>query len=352
MSDPDQAREDDETPRADAPVTPSEPASPYVIVHETAVEDVPAPRTQRPRPRQTPLAPPVRPQSATPATQDATFTPVPAEQRAEPGAPTAAAGPAEPARAPEPTNPQPTNPQPKLSPEAQAAREAAMQVAREKAAAAATASTPVYVADESREFAASTTESTPYVQEAPRVVYVEAPVAPRAKGVRGYGLLLVLAATVVYAIVYVILTIAIFFLQTGKAPFALAGSSVFVPVLLFFVGFALLVLLANRAKWWAYIIGSILVGLFVWIASVALILVLGGGITMSAVEFTSSFGRGLVDPMVIVAALLARETTMWTGWIISRRNARVQAAYAEALATHKAASQKRAPNGRSTAGNA
>lgn len=246
------------------------------------------------------------------------------------------------------------NPYVQVKPEVAAAREAAKQVARDAAAqasaskASATAA-PATKPAETQESAASavyvTREEAPEIDEAPsqqapqqyvqtgdgapRIVYVEAPAKPKVKSNRGVGILIAVAAAVVYAIVYTIIVVAIFYLQYGKS-FSLENSSILAPVFVFLVGFVLLILVAHRASWWAYIVGSVAVGVFTYFGSVGFIMLLTGGLAMSGVEAAASFGRGLADPAVIVAALLAREFAMWTGFIISARARRIKVKNLEA----------------------
>ena len=164
-----------------------------------------------------------------------------------------------------------------------------------------------------------------------RVVYVDAAQPPRKKGNRGVGVLLAILAAIVFGALYAVITAIVDASNLGAVDVAFLSKPAFwVPVLFFAVGFILLVLIANRANWWAYVIGSLLVALFVYFGSV-FTLVLANGILAMTPAGGGIFLRSVfVSPGAIVAALLAREIALWTGAAIAARGRRVRARNIEA----------------------
>jgi len=174
-----------------------------------------------------------------------------------------------------------------------------------------------------------------YVQTAPQqpnVVYVSAPQPPVQKSNRGFGVLISLAATVAFAAVLALVTFIVFSSRAGEPTIAFLGQNAFyIPVLFFFVGAVVLTLVLNRAGWWTYVIGSVVVGLFVYFGSIATILVIGGVVLLTPTEAAEQFRVNAVAPFLIAAALVAREVMLWAGAIVASRGRKVKARNAEAL---------------------
>lgn len=168
-----------------------------------------------------------------------------------------------------------------------------------------------------------------------RVVYVQMPSAPKKHGNRGIGSLVALAATVVFTAVYALIA-ALITSSGGRLSFAfLTRPEFYIPALFFAIGFILLVLILNRANWWAYIIGSLLLGLFVYFGSIGLTL-LSTGIIQETPEAAAQLFRGaLTSPSFIIAALLAREVALWSGALIARRGRRLRARNLETRAAYE-----------------
>jgi hypothetical protein len=172
---------------------------------------------------------------------------------------------------------------------------------------------------------------TTEVAPAPPVqtVYVTAPNPPRKKGNRGVGSLYALLAAVVFAAVYAgIAALLILFVRPDGVADALgtflAGPLFYIPVLAFLVITVLWVLLANRAGWWAWVIGSIVVAVVVYFASIGALLLMKGGLSLTASEATKEFYSLAANPALIAAALIAREVAIWFGAAIAMRGRRVR----------------------------
>lgn len=174
--------------------------------------------------------------------------------------------------------------------------------------------------------------SSPPVQ----TVFVHAPLAPKKRGNRGIGSLIAVISTVIFGVLYAV-GISIIGAVQGRA-FQLdylTTSLYIVPVAFFLVGFVLLVLVVNRANWWAFILGSLFVGAFVYFGTVGMVLLLDNVVGKTPSEASHLFGQGLISPYVILAALLAREVSMWMGSAVSARGRRLKVRNAEARAAHE-----------------
>lgn len=167
--------------------------------------------------------------------------------------------------------------------------------------------------------------------QTPQVIVIDAPVAPRPRGNRGLGLALALVATAVYVAVLGVLALLVPALSGGS----LVDPEFYYPVLLFFIGQLLVTVVLNRAGWWSHIIGSVVVGAIVWLGSASLILVSAGMFSMNQTEANETFYAALFSPVLVVAALLAREIAIWTGAILARRGRRLTVLNAEARAAYE-----------------
>lgn len=200
------------------------------------------------------------------------------------------------------------------------------------------------------------TKVEPVVMDAPapQVVYVSAPVPPKKKSNRGIGSLLAVVSATVYTALFAVAVAAVAaILGVGQFTLSLITQPIFyVPVLFYVIGAVLLVLIVNRAGWSAYVIGSIFVGLLVYFGTVGVLLLGQGVILKTPVEAAQLFTEGLRNPLVIAAALVAREVSLWTGALISRRGRRLKVRNAEAHETwQREVADKKAEHERSaTAG--
>jgi len=181
--------------------------------------------------------------------------------------------------------------------------------------------------------ATATDEVVPAEPAAPgqQVVYVDAPVPPRVRSNRVVGVLLALVGTVVFAVVYAgaaAIPLAIRFSGAGFSPAfsAFVQNAIFwIPVMMFALGFIVLTVILNRAGWWAHVIGSLLVALFVYFTSIGLLLLVGNVVSLTPAQANSAFGALATNPLMIAAALVAREVSIWIGLAIAARGRRVRA---------------------------
>jgi hypothetical protein len=170
----------------------------------------------------------------------------------------------------------------------------------------------------------------PPVQPGPHVVYIEAPQAPRKKGNRAIGSLIALASAVLFAVLYAVILFLVELGIAGSANFEfLSQGGFWAPVVVFAVGFVILVVIVNRAGWAAYVVGSLAVGVFVYFGTSAAILLINAGILQQS-QVGEFFHAALINPAIIIAGLLAREVSLWVGFAIAARGRRVRARNVEA----------------------
>ncbi len=181
-----------------------------------------------------------------------------------------------------------------------------------------------------------TTEQTsieePAAADAPaRVVFVETPAPPRNRGNRVAGAALALLGAVVFAFVYALAVFVLIF-ATEPSEFVaaafsafLSGAALWIPVLFFALSFLLAVLMLNRAGWWVHIVVSLVVGAATYFGSIGLLLLVDNVVLMSPSEASDAFVALALDPRVIIAALAAREVSIWIGLAVAARGRRVKA---------------------------
>lgn len=188
-----------------------------------------------------------------------------------------------------------------------------------------------------------------------QTVYVTAPNPPRKKGNRGIGSLYAILATVVFAVVFAgVAALLILFVKPDGVADALGtfvtGPLFYIPVLVFLVIMVLWVLLANRASWWAWVIGSLVIAAVVYFASIGILLLMAGGFGLTASAATEAFYTFATNPVLIAAALIAREASIWFGAAIAVRGRKVRERNYEAWETfEREEAEKRAQFGGQTA---
>ncbi len=194
------------------------------------------------------------------------------------------------------------------------------------------------------------TASTPESPAAAQVVYVQAPTPPRKKGNRGGGAAIAVASGIIFAAALAALSALVGFFASGTFSFTfLAQATFYSPVLLFIIAFVLLVLVVNRASWWAYIFGSILVAVVVYFGTIALGLLSTGIILNTPEEASARYAAQLTNPFVVIATLLAREVSLWMGALIARRGRKLKASNSVARDTwEREVAEKKAEHERPT----
>ncbi|MEO6944815.1 MAG: hypothetical protein ABI053_08905 [Lacisediminihabitans sp.] len=172
-----------------------------------------------------------------------------------------------------------------------------------------------------------------------QTVYVREPLEPVKKGNRVVGTLIAIISAVIFAAIYA--GVAILVMPLFAPPRATAfeffrfvnSSAFFIPVLVFVVAFVLLVLIVNRAGWWAHVLGSLFVGILVYVVSIGILLLLNNVIGMTPSAAARALRVAAGSPLIITAGLVAREVSLWMGAAIAARGRRVKAKNAEARAS-------------------
>ncbi len=175
------------------------------------------------------------------------------------------------------------------------------------------------------------TETTPPAHE---VIVVDAPVPPRKKGNRGLGVALALAATILFTALLVAAGFVLSLVADSGLDF-LTDPQFYFPSLFFFVGLVIVALVLNRAGWWSHIIGSVVVAAITWFGSASLVLIAAGMFSMNQGQANDVFFAALFSPILVIAALLAREVSIWTGAILARRGRALKLRNAEAYAAYE-----------------
>lgn len=176
-----------------------------------------------------------------------------------------------------------------------------------------------------------------YTPAAQPPVYVQAPVPPRMRGNRGGGIAIALLATLIYAALYSLVA----FIIAGTASTSVADASskfadfvvrpvFYVPVAFFFVAFAILIALTNRAGWWSYVLFGFLVGAVVYFSYIGGALLTVQAWTLTPEDAARFVSTQWLNPGAIAAGVIAREVPIWAGAWIARRGRGVTARNVEA----------------------
>ncbi|WP_167050556.1 hypothetical protein [Salinibacterium sp. ZJ77] len=166
------------------------------------------------------------------------------------------------------------------------------------------------------------------------VVYVQAPTPPKPRHNRGFGALVSLIGAVVFALVYLAVGGAIIALTPGTnvdstfREFALSAAF-WIPVAAYLVFSVLFALIADRASWWAHVLGSLLVALLTFAGSLGVLALMFDVPAMTSDEASAWLALIAVNPFLIAATLLARECALWFGLAIASRGRRVRLRNAE-----------------------
>lgn len=168
-----------------------------------------------------------------------------------------------------------------------------------------------------------------------RIVYVPAPQPPRTHGSRGFGIGIALASSLLFTIVYALL--AALFIGIG-GPTALAERvqifaqtpSFWMPVIAFTLGYVLLVVIVNRAGWWAHVLGGFLVAALVYVVFLASTVLSARAVGAAPQQLQQFLLLQVTNPLGWAAAIAAREVPIWVGGLVARHGRAAKARNAEA----------------------
>jgi hypothetical protein len=180
-------------------------------------------------------------------------------------------------------------------------------------------------------------EPVPYTATAAAAtpMYVTVPTPPKRRGNRLMGILIDVVATVAYAVVFAAVALGLFALREPRTALDLwerylQTAGFWVPVVVFFLAYALLIAIVNRGGWWAHVLGSFFVGAVVYFGYLGGALLTVQAWTMSLNEANQFVGTLWTNPLTIASAVVAREAALWFGAWIAARGRRVRAANLEA----------------------
>jgi hypothetical protein len=230
----------------------------------------------------------------------------------------------------------------------QAAAEAPGTAAPGAAAPTAAAATAAYAAQPGEATWAPQPASTPPLAPQPVApIFLQRPEPPKRKSNRGVGILIALVGTVLFAVLWAAAVVVVGAMLTPSSDFVpsliqfftpphLAGWA---PIVAFFVGMVVLIQIINRARWWAYILGGLFVAIFVYLVYVGAVFIDNDFFHRTSGEQQLLLRQAWVAPFAVLAGVIAREASIWTGaWLAARgrklkaRNAEAQADYEQQVA--------------------
>jgi len=173
-------------------------------------------------------------------------------------------------------------------------------------------------------------------------IYLQRPEPPKKKSNRGVGILIALIGTLAFAVLWAAAVLIVGSLLTPSDEFLPAliqfftgGLRGWVPVVAFFIGMVVLIQLLNRARWWAYILGGLFVAVFVYFVYIGASLIDAEYWKRNSNEFVILLRSAWVNPFAVLAGLIAREISVWTGAWLAGRGRRLKARNAEAQADYE-----------------
>ncbi|MEJ3404465.1 hypothetical protein WDJ51_06950 [Rathayibacter sp. YIM 133350] len=171
---------------------------------------------------------------------------------------------------------------------------------------------------------AAPTPNDAYPAQQPTPIYVQAPTPPVNKGNRGFGILVGLLATLAFAVIYSVVSLVVAGVYNGAdamnsfADF-LPRPVFWLPIIGFFVAFAIVAAIINRAGWWSWVLAGFFVGVFVYFTYIAAALLTVQAWTLTLEEANRFLANQWTSPLAIGAAVIGREVPIWFGaWISSR----------------------------------
>jgi len=176
-----------------------------------------------------------------------------------------------------------------------------------------------------------------------RVVYVPTPQPPRRRGSRGLGVGVALASSLVFTILYALLATLFIFIGLGTGGPGLAQQvqafaatpSFWMPVVAFVIGYVLLVLIVNRAGWWAHVLGGFLVAALVYVVFIGSTVLSAEALGANPIDIQRFLLLQITNPLGWVAAIAAREVPIWVGGLVARHGRAAKARNAEARAEYE-----------------
>lgn len=167
----------------------------------------------------------------------------------------------------------------------------------------------------------------------PRPVYVAAPEPPTPRGNRGAAGLIGLLAAVLFAVLY-LGAWTLVDMASGSFDAANLGNrlieqvsqpDLWVPTVVFFLGFWLLGAFINRGRWGYWVVFGILVGAVAYVGHIAGQLAHAQAWNLSYAASEKLVRGELFAPLAIAAFIIGRELTIWFGAWVAARGRRITA---------------------------
>lgn len=193
-----------------------------------------------------------------------------------------------------------------------------------------------------RSGATETTTSTETEQQQQAFpLYVQAPSEPEVRGNRGFGILIGLLGTIIFAGLYAAAVAGLQLVLEGDGTFVenLVQISTSWPFLLaaagFFLSWVVTATIVNRSGWVHWVLGGFIIGLVVFLAWVGGFLIQERAWTLSVDEVLAEVTGVAFTFGPVLAFVVAREIPVWLGGWIAARGRKVREANLEARAEYE-----------------
>ncbi|MBF4568316.1 hypothetical protein ITJ57_05985 [Plantibacter sp. VKM Ac-2880] len=186
---------------------------------------------------------------------------------------------------------------------------------------------------------AAATETEQQQQAFP--LYVQAPSEPEVRGNRGFGILIGLLGTIIFAGLYAAAVAGLQLVLEGDGTFVenLITISTSWPFLLatagFFLSWVVTATIVNRSGWVHWVLGGFIIGLVVFLAWVGGFLIQERAWTLSVDEVLAEVTGVAFTFGPVLAFVVAREIPVWFGGWIAARGRKVREANLEARAEYE-----------------
>jgi hypothetical protein len=192
-----------------------------------------------------------------------------------------------------------------------------------------------------RSGATGTTTPAETEQQQAFPLYVQAPSEPEVRGNRGFGILIGLLATIIFAGLYAAAVAGLQLVLEGDGTFVenLIQISTSWPFLLatagFFLSWVVTATIVNRSGWVHWVLGGFIIGLVVFLAWVGGFLIQERAWTLNVDEVLAEVTGVAFTFGPVLAFVVAREIPVWLGGWIAARGRKVREANLEARAEYE-----------------
>ncbi len=161
-------------------------------------------------------------------------------------------------------------------------------------------------------------------------------IPPKPAGNRWFASLVGLIGTVIFAGLYIGLTymVAVSSDVAFSAMQFVSSPAFYVPVASFFVGFAILGVVLNRAAWWAWAVFGVFVGLFTYLGYIVGLLVETRAWEETASAALATVSQNWLHLEAVLVFVFARDIPVWLGGWIARRGRKVTEAHEKDMAEY------------------